>query len=420
MTALGVGVFVGADRKALPGPIYVTATVTAVGDSFVLGGVGGVDSFMEEVTQDWGATLTNSGLGGTLLQNGNDAGGAPRPNNLMDSFDARTIATGTTAIVCAYGFNDARYVGDDGAANGYGYTLGPTQFHADLSSACRRWLPHYGRDNIWLVTPHYISDAGLMTGSAGFTGQSRTGYEAYVTACREVAQDFGLRLVDSYAAGAPSTTVDNIHPTDAGRAQIAACFDSATRATLPVSSGSLSSGENQITIAAGLEAYVIDGATETALSVGANTVAAGAHTVVWRASGGRWEVSELTVTAPTSALYLDASPAENVGFSVSSSGTESLSLTGTTSRNSIAWAADWPPGTQIDCDVTADGLRVIARLNQNTLLNGASETVFDQVVSGTAPVSFTTTAGGNVNDYFGLVTVATGDLEITNFVVTLP
>ena len=43
-----------------------------------------------------------------------------------------------------------------------------------LRGRLRRWLVRYGRENIWLVTPYWISDTGLTTAAnPDFAGRTR-------------------------------------------------------------------------------------------------------------------------------------------------------------------------------------------------------------------------------------------------------
>jgi hypothetical protein len=418
LSRLGLGLGV------LPsGPIaYAYASVIAVGDSITAGVT--YPSFMVAVSDSWGATLDNNGSSGSILQNGNLANGSPQSINLLGNFTARSVTPTAEALVCAYGFNDGRYIGTDGAGNGYPDTLSPALYAAGLRSACRRWLAIFGRDKIWIVTPHYISDVGLTTFGAdsNFSGQSRAGFEAYVTACRDVAAEFGLKLVDTYAAGAPSTTIDNLHPDEAGIAEIVALFTSPSSATLAASTGAITGGVETITVGTGLTAYLVSGGTETALSVGSNAASVGAATVCWRETGNRWELAAVTVTAPASQLLLNATPANNVGFTVNSSSASATDLTGTTTRNSITWAADtWPVGTRVQFTITTgSSLRVISRHNlTNTLSDSSSnQNIYDATVSGSVAVDVTTTRSDC--DFFGFLTVSTGNFAISSFVVTFP
>lgn len=102
---------------------YTTASVIAVGDSFVIGGAGGVESFMVPLAVAWGdPTVDNNGVNSTVLQNGNGAGGLPLGGNLMDNFTVRTVTPSAETLVCAYGLNDGRYTAVSGA-NGFGQTF---------------------------------------------------------------------------------------------------------------------------------------------------------------------------------------------------------------------------------------------------------------------------------------------------------
>ncbi|SFI48458.1 GDSL-type esterase/lipase family protein [Albimonas pacifica] len=272
----------------------------AVGDSITAGGSGGVTSWVDDVlVAQWGATADNNGAGGSVLQGSLADGGAPLPSNLMSVFVSRSLPAGAEAIVCAYGFNDARYTLAEATFNAQAYAR-------DLRSALRRWLVRYGRENIWLATPFWISDTGLVTAyDPAFAGRTRAWFEGYVEACRTVAAEFGVKLVDAYEIGYPATTVDDIHPTAAAQAALVAAFGAPKRPALAVSTAAPVGGDETITVPPGGAAYLVaaDGTTETALVEGANAMPAGSHLVVW-SDGGRWEVGAIAVTSsdPTAGM----------------------------------------------------------------------------------------------------------------------
>lgn len=273
-----------------------------------------------------------------------------------------------------------------------------------------------------MVTPHYISDAGLAgAGGGDFEGQSRSNYEEYVDACREVAEEFGVRLVDTYGAGEPATTVDNLHPSVASKNAIAALFSSATQAKLQASGIGVTGGEGKIIVAGGYEAYIVDGtATEVPLSVGDNLRTAGNYQVVYRQSTlHSWTLATITVDEAQFA-GLNSTPAGNVGYTVNSSTVDSIDLTGTTSRNHISWdAANWPVGTRVQFDVTHTIFRrFICRLSDDPDMFGSvNETVYDASFTGTVSVDHTTTVQ---TDYFGFLTLTAQSDVVTNLVVTFP
>lgn len=162
-------------------------------------------------------TPLNQGISGTVLQNSPDASGIPRANNGRDRYLASLLgANKRDGVFVAYGFNDARYVGAPATFNVAAYKA---QFQGVIAGLV---VGGYPIGKIGIVSPYWISDTGLTQGSAGFSGQTRTGFEAFVTAAREVAQEYGVWFADTYAAmrdngGATLiNTSDNIHPIDAG------------------------------------------------------------------------------------------------------------------------------------------------------------------------------------------------------------
>ena len=235
-----------------------------------------------------------------------------------------------------------------------------------------------------------------------------------------MATEFGVKLVDSYAHRTPATTLDNIHPDEASRDRLAALFRWLFNPRIQPSVGAITGGALSIEVGAGLEAWLIDGATETELSPGANPVAAGPCKVVWREPGHRWELAELVVDGPATELELDSAPASAVGFTASDATPNGIALTGATTRNHMTWnAAAWPVGTRIQCTLTASGLRIIMRLNGDDDLGASApnQNLYDATVSGSAAVDVTT---NKLADRFGFLTIAAGDLTVSDFVVTFP
>lgn len=125
-----------------------------------------------------------------------------------------------------------------------------------------------------------------------------------------------------------------------------------------------------------------------------------------------------TVGSSGVVLALDSTPAGNTGWTVSGSTVSSIDMTGTTSRNHITWdSSTWGVGARIQCTATtAASLRVILRISDTVDLLAPVETLFDQTFTGAQAIDVTTTQD---YDYFGFLTIATGDLDITNFSVTL-
>lgn len=119
-------------------------------------------------------------------------------------------------------------------------------------------------------------------------------------------------------------------------------------------------------------------------------------------------------------INLSDTPADNLGFTVNSSTANGISLTGATTRNHIVWPADaLPIGTRIQMDINSPtSKQIIVRLNNNlNLLGSPNEIVFDDTFSGDRSVDYTTTQS---LAYFGFLTLESGDVTITNLVITLP
>jgi lysophospholipase L1-like esterase len=407
------------------GGAYTTSSVVAVGDS-ITEGAGGVTPFPVFVATAWGGTLDNNGVSGTVLQNSNNAAGSSFSGNLTDNFEDRSITPSGQTLLCAYGFNDGRYTANNDPTStlGYPYTFNATEYKTQLISSLRRWLVRYGRERIWIVTPHYISDTGLLNGVDGlpggdFDGQSRVNYEAYVTACRDACEEFGVRMVDTYAAGAPSTTIDSIHPDADGVQEIVAQFDAPSRASLSPTVGSTpTTAAGEVVVPSGITAYRVDGALEELLTAGiANGAPSGSVAVVFRAAGNRWEQATLTVpdfNLASTPYYIDA-------MTINSATSDSINLTGAGSANRLSWFnTHWVSGTRIQCTITTSAsIRVLLRSNIAKEINTTpNETLFDQTFNGTQNVDYTLTQDGI--GYFGFLTLNAGDIDVTGFTVTPP
>jgi len=169
-------------------------------------------------------TPLNKGISATVLQNSNDGLGAPRTDNGRDRFVADVLGANKRHVIAmAYGYNDARWtglgtgVGDINAAN----------FLIDLREVMiGLCFGGYDPSQIILFTPAYITDTGLVSGSADFNGQTRVGFEAFVTHAVNVGTEFGCYFANQYtgmlaAGGGALIDTDNIHPTDAGHAAMA-------------------------------------------------------------------------------------------------------------------------------------------------------------------------------------------------------
>jgi len=206
------------------------ASLVAFGDSITNGANATAGSEWRTLVADaLGATQLNKGIAGTVLQNSNDSGGSPRADNGRDRYVADLLGANKQEMaIIAYGFNDARYIA--AAA-----TFNVAAFVGDYREILDGLIAGgYPLDRIVLVTPYYITNTGLVTGSTGFAGQTRAGFLLYVEAVRRLAREYGVYLADAYAAmlangGDALIGSDDIHPEDPGHLVIANAILAARR-----------------------------------------------------------------------------------------------------------------------------------------------------------------------------------------------
>ncbi|NNH67839.1 SGNH/GDSL hydrolase family protein [Rhizobium laguerreae] len=237
---------VGGGGGAGGGGLPNVASLVGFGDSITAGQVASdaAHQWLNIVSAALGAgTPLNQGIPGTVLQNSNDSGGSPLTNNGRDRYVADLLGANQREMaIIAYGFNDARY------------TAAPTTFNlAQYAMDYREILTGliaggYAANRICIVSPYYITDTGLATGSAGFTGQTRAVFQQFDAAAAALAKEFGVFYADAYAAmlaggGASLISGDNIHPTDAGHAVIATAVRAATQQSSSVPAGLFTSDD---------------------------------------------------------------------------------------------------------------------------------------------------------------------------------
>jgi lysophospholipase L1-like esterase len=175
------------------------------------------------VTTALGAVGLNQGLSGTVLQNSIDSSGSSRASNGRNRFVSALLGVNKkNKVYILYGFNDARYIAAPDTLNVSNYTI---QYKEILSGLI---IGGYDISDITIGTPWYINSQGLLTGSTGFAGQSRSKFEEYVAAVIEVATEFGVNYANVYLAGQNAfaengtfNTADYIHPNYIGHALIA-------------------------------------------------------------------------------------------------------------------------------------------------------------------------------------------------------
>ncbi len=207
------------------------ASIAGMGDSIMEGANATVPAnrHLNLVASTLGATVLNKGISGTVVQNSNDSGGSPRANNMRDRFAVDLGGINKReGLDYIGGFNDARYTAAPATFNVSEYGV---DYRQTLNIALELgYLP----EKSVLGTPYWISDTGLNSGSGGFTGQTRSGFDAFVAEQTNAALEYNFYWADTYSAmrdngGASLIDTDNIHPKDNGHVVIANAVMSARR-----------------------------------------------------------------------------------------------------------------------------------------------------------------------------------------------
>ncbi|TCQ02174.1 GDSL-type esterase/lipase family protein, partial [Sphingomonas sp. PP-CC-3A-396] len=223
LTVSAAGAIAASAGVAVAASIYITipnyATMAVAGDSFGVG-VGATttaNGWAYLLAAALGALLANSSVSGSVLQHSADAGGSARPSNLRDNYGTYLLGSNKKAAAfIALGYNDARYIG----ANG---TFNVAQYISDYREIINGLiLGGYARADIYIISPWYITDLGLTTGSTGFAGQTRAAFVPFVTGAASVAAEFGVNYTDAYnplniaAYIADVDGNDRVHPRNVG------------------------------------------------------------------------------------------------------------------------------------------------------------------------------------------------------------
>lgn len=173
--------------------------------------------------------IRNHAISGTVLQGSIMADGKPRLDNGVSRFRAALIeGERSDAIAILYGYNDARYIGAP-------QTMNPDGFRRDYTAILQGLLEAgYDPAIVAIGSPPYPSDRGFSVGSAGFTGQTRAGFERYPAIVRELAATFKVQYAPVYEAMAAHddgtlSSSDITHPNDLGHQVIARAFEHAGR-----------------------------------------------------------------------------------------------------------------------------------------------------------------------------------------------
>lgn len=175
-----------------------------------------------------GLPIRNLAIPGTVLQGSSLADGTPRPDNGIGRFAGALLdAPHRDAVLILYGYNDARYTAAP-------ETMNVRNFTHDYRKMLGALIEAGHGERLAIGSPAYIPDAGFAVGSAGFSGQTRDGFEAYVEAVRLLAAQFSIFYAPVYermkamgdgALASPDIT----HPNDAGHCVIADAFLAAER-----------------------------------------------------------------------------------------------------------------------------------------------------------------------------------------------
>ncbi|MFA1673421.1 SGNH/GDSL hydrolase family protein [Rhizobium mongolense] len=170
-----------------------------------------------------GLPIQNHAVPGTVLQGSRLADGKPRPDNGLGRFKRALLAgPHRDAILILYGYNDARYTAAP-------ETMNVRNFTRDYARMLEKLIEAGHGERLAIGSPPYIPDAGFLVGSAGFMGQTRTGFEGYVEVVRMLARRFSLFYAPVYESmkahgDGVLASADQIHPSDAGHRAISGAF----------------------------------------------------------------------------------------------------------------------------------------------------------------------------------------------------
>jgi lysophospholipase L1-like esterase len=225
------------------GTVFAT-TAVCIGDSITndTGASVAANGWTNLYCTALGMTRVNKGINGTILQDSTYQASAPGVAQVGNGYD-RFLADiqGINACmrtVIAYGFNDARYTGGNGAdgSGPTGVTL--AAYTAQLKQMLTALITNGTRPlDIHVVSPYWMTDTGLGSGTTGYVmttnlgsvSAARTQLQAFAQAAHDVALEYGTLFTDGYAAlsgvGAGGIGADNIHPNDTGHAGIAAAAE---------------------------------------------------------------------------------------------------------------------------------------------------------------------------------------------------
>lgn len=288
--------------------------MVAFGDS-ITAGTGASDAahrWANIVAASLGATLTNSGISATILQNtvqnSVDTIGAAADNNGRDTYTARITGYSPKYVYILYGLNDLRL--NDVA-------ITQALFEADLTEIVTALITAgITASDIVLGSPPY-TDPAQDGANSPFDGGTTSKHQLYTASVQNIAAIKGTKYADIYGAmvaggGNDLLAVDGIHPNDTGHALIASTFLAATTTTAKwYLAGSVSAANC-------LAAYEAKGAASLAASY-VNKINAGTNNLVLSGDAPGWDSTngwDFPGDSATTYLKTSIVPVEGYSFLV--------------------------------------------------------------------------------------------------------
>lgn len=226
----------------VPSPLAAASTVVTFGDS-ITAGANSTVNYTEVLGAYLGATMTNEGISGTVLQNTGSY-----VNNGRDRYVADlTGANKKDVVIILYGTNDFGQVGSKPELTLELFVNDYQEIIDGLISA------GYQATDIILCSPPYIEDYEY---NATFTGADVAYHEQFVAAVELLAYQNETFYADTYAwtkdRGATAfISSDDLHPNERGQIEIATAILNAVQVSEPdvtaptiTSSASFSIDEN--------------------------------------------------------------------------------------------------------------------------------------------------------------------------------
>ncbi len=211
----------GAAPPSIPPSLQGQSTMVAFGDSITNGqGVSGAQAYRTLVGAALAATVTNSGINSTPMQNTFTTAGSAFASNGRDRY-ASALTGGNKKDICIvmYGSNDLGRDREIGTYTGFNIVKFVDDYRevvAGLISA------GYAADKIVLCSLPFISDYN----NGSWDGGDVALHERYNAWIKQIAYEYDTLFSDVYVAtrdggGASLLQADGVHPTAAGHTVIA-------------------------------------------------------------------------------------------------------------------------------------------------------------------------------------------------------